>query len=219
MKFKRLAYVLSLFLGGILYVAYNEEQKLKFSWWRVIFVLGLLGVIALGGSFFYIRSFYDSQFTGKTDGCAVIFGAAVWRGDVPSHALYDRTESALDLYAKNQVSCLILSGGESTYGAHEVSVMKNMALERGVREQDIFYDYGGKNTLATLQFAKLSKKHLVFVSNDFHLARINMIAKKLGIKDYHLHVAKYHKGRYLKEAYFTLREVFGVLLFTFLYWN
>ena len=194
------------------------KNSLDFSFWTFLkysFFIGLF--IALFASIliiFYIDVNYDHVFNGKKD-CAVVFGAAVWKDDIPSHALFDRTISAINLYKNNNVECLIFSGGNSRYGSHESDVMEKIAINEGVLAKDIFIDYEGNNTLRTLYNIKerFPSNSFVFVSNDFHLARINLIARKLKITEFSLHAAKYNNGRYIKNSYFFWREFLGVLYY------
>jgi len=159
----------------------------------------------------YIFSEYANDFNGKTD-CAVIFGAAVWRNNIPSHALYDRTVATASLYNNRQVDCIVASGGPSAYGAHEVEVMVQLLQTQDVPLDIIMLDYGGINTISTLQ--NLSpEKQFVFVSNDFHLARIQLLAWRLGIKSFSLHASDYNFGRYSREWYFFLREIAANLVY------
>ncbi len=213
--FKYLTYILT----GIGYIAFEYHKKEKnniFSWWRVFGLLTLIAGIILLSGFYYVFSFIKSDLEKPVDGCGVVFGAAVWKGDVPSHALNDRIMTGVKLYKDKKINCLVFSGGDSTYGAHEADVMKKIALKKGVSETDITLDYNGKNTLQTLQALNKSKLNYVFISNDFHLARINLIAKKIGLKKFHLQRSKYLNGHYFKENYFFMREIGGVILLSFL---
>ncbi|PID70253.1 hypothetical protein CSB37_02610 [bacterium DOLZORAL124_38_8] len=177
----------------------------------------LLPVVVLMTPILFVFSQYDAQISSRKD-CAVVFGAAVWKGNKPSHALYDRTKTALDLYKNHQVSCLVLSGGPSKYGTHEAEVMRQMAVKQGIPSSDIILDLNGLSTLET--FKNLPKgKSFVFVSNDFHLARIKMFAWKFGLKDFDLQAAKYHAGRYGKEFYFIFRELGGLAAYGLFWWK
>ena len=148
--------------------------------------------------------------------CGVIFGAAVWRDDQPSHALYDRIKTGTDLYNSNIVNCLVLSGGPSTYGAHEASVMKDFAIGEGVPKEDLFIDYEGLNTEATIRNLPQKIDHYVFISNDFHLGRIRLLAKRLDVGSFETYAATYHRGRYGRDDWFRFRE-FGGSLYTFFF--
>ncbi len=146
--------------------------------------------------------------------CAVVFGAAVWRDDIPSHALYDRTMEAAKLYNDGIVSCIIMSGGPSTYGAHEVSVMEKILLKNQIPQKALIKDLNGLNTLATLRALDKSKSYIL-VSNDFHLARIIVLAHRVKLKNFSTQESFYWHGRYKKEPYFLLREVIGVIYYLF----
>lgn len=139
--------------------------------------------------------------------CAVVFGAAVWRGAKPSHALFDRTLEGIRLYQSEQVDCLIFSGADT-----EPDVMNTMAIKAEIPDQDIYLDYQGLNTLATLENLD-NEKSYILVSNDFHLGRIRMLAWKLDLQS-QPHAATYNQGRYLKETFFTLREIIATIWYT-----
>lgn len=201
------------FLAGLAWVLHGLEKKQKpvFSWRRVLGALLMLGGIFVLVVILHVRAYYEVSFTGQSEGCAVVFGAAVWREDQPSHALDDRVQAAIELYKNGQVRCLVFSGGASKYGAHEVAVMIKLAAEAQVPLAAIRPDWQGNNTLATI-LNLAAEPGYVLVSNDFHLARINAMAQKVGLQAYHLHAAPYQYGRYTKEAYFFGREILGTPL-------
>lgn len=184
-------------------------MKKTFSLWRFFTRMILWGSVVaafvFAVSFFWVLHFYDSAADTSRD-CGVVFGAAVWRDDIPSHALLDRTLEAANIYKSGRVSCIILSGGASTYGAHEVDVMQKILLENGIPQEVLVFDKGGINTRATLQNLDPTKSY-VLISNDFHLARINLLAKKRSLTHFDVHASTYKHGRYPKEPYFFYREV------------
>lgn len=187
----------------------------SFLRWLLVGVgVALLPVLGLVG---FVLSAYDETFTDEAE-CGVVFGAAVWRDDIPSDALSDRVLAGIDLYKNEQISCLIFSGGDSTFGAHEVDVMQKMAADAGVLAKDIRLDYDGENTLATLQNLPAEVSSFVMISQDFHLARIGMIARRLGVPEVSLHAAKYRHGRFVKEPYYVAREVGGILYYGLTVW-
>lgn len=141
--------------------------------------------------------------------CGVIFGAGVWKNGKPSHALYDRIKTAVDLYKNKNIECIILSGADSLHG-HEVDVMKKVLIEKKIPEISLKYDYKGVNTLATIKNLPKNIQSFVMISNDFHLGRIRMIIWKENVENVSYQKAKYHFGRYRKESYFWAREMFGL---------
>ena len=163
----------------------------------------LVAAVISVGTFVYILSFYTATSSESHD-CAVVFGAAVWPGGEPSHALSDRINTAIDAYENEQVSCLVFSGADSAYGKHEVDVMLDVAYERGVQLEDLELDYEGTNTQKTVENLSTDRSYLL-VSNDFHLARINLFAQRAEL-DFALEHSRYEHGRYRKEAFFLFRE-------------
>ncbi len=170
-----------------------------------LIVIPSLSVLVV--SLFIGYHYFDFE-TKKAD-CAVVFGAAVWRDDIPSHALYDRIVTAIKLYQNKKVKCLVLSGGASDLGAHEVDVMKKLMLEVNIPIKDMKFDYKGENTQETIKNLKKNMSY-IFVSNDFHLARIRLFAWRHKIKNSQYKKATYHYGRYGKEPYFFFREIVGI---------
>ena len=166
----------------------------------VVFLLTLL----------HIFSFYSHK-TLETRGCAVVFGAAVWPthfGPVASHALSDRTLTAASLYKSGLVDCIVLSGADSIYGAHEVDIMTDLLIDADIPENIIELDRIGLDTRATIEHLDKSRSY-VLISNDFHLARIGLFAQRRGLNDtgFSLHSASYISGgRYTKEPYFVFRD-------------
>jgi vancomycin permeability regulator SanA len=136
--------------------------------------------------------------------CAVVFGAAVWKGGRPSHALADRTIAGIHLLEQNNVDCLIFSGADS-----EPEVMAKMAKKAGISKEKIKLDIKGINSLATLRNLNPDLSYIL-VSNDFHLGRIRMLAWKLNLNSI-IHAAPYQHGHYMKESYFVFREILGTI--------
>lgn len=165
----------------------------------------LAALIFFGLTVLYIFSFYTEQVNESTHECAVVFGAAVWPGGVPSHALADRVHAAIDTYNQGLVSCLVFSGAPSAYDKHEVDVMLDVAYERGVTLEDVELDYNGFNTRDTIRNLAPNRSYIL-ISNDFHLARINLLARKAEIEDFSVYASPYRFGRYVKEPQFVFRE-------------
>ena len=212
MKFRKWWLYGSLALGGVGFVAKNLQKKPKLRWHRIL-VGVIISIILMGGySFNQVTSKANSTLLTNVDSCGVVFGAAVWRDSQPSWALDDRIQAAIKLYQTGRINCLILSGGKSKFGEHEVDVMQNITQKFNIPVTNITLDYNGENTLATIANLPPDQNQFVFISNDFHLARIDLIARKKGLKNFYLHAAPYQKGRYTKNNQYFLREIAGYLL-------
>ncbi len=158
-------------------------------------------------SLIYILSFYNSNSDTKAD-CVLVFGAALNADGSPSDILYDRVASAVRLYKENKASCLLMSGADTIYGKHEADAMKDLSVELGVPAQDVLEDKKGVNTCASIKNLKKDRTYIL-LSNDFHLARINSLAKRFKI-NYSLQSSDSLHGNYLKTPYFLTREVFAL---------
>jgi len=216
MKKRRLWFYLTVLLGGASFVARKMEKKKRISWVRIFIGVVIAAMLIVGYGVGQVFSKADSFVIQETNGCAVVFGAAVWRDSQPSWALSDRIEAAIELYNNRIVNCFVLSGGPSTFGEHEVDVMQKVIVESGIAKTAIkSLDYNGINTLATISNLSPKDAPYVLISNDFHMARIGLIAKRKGLTNFRLHAAPYQKGRYIKNDEYFLREMAGYLLIFF----
>ena len=104
-----------------------------------------------------------------------MFGAGAYPDGTPSQALYDRVRHGIRLYHAGVAPVIVMSGGDN-----EPAVMKRLALEAGVPESAIELDAEGLNTYRTLR--NLKHTRVVAVSHYYHLARIKLTARRLGIR-------------------------------------
>lgn len=172
-----------------------------------------LSVVVFIGTVAHISSYKTYHVQNPHADCAVVFGAAVYPGGVASGALYERTHTAVQLYKDGFVKCVVLSGAESAYNAHEVDVMRDIALAEGIPIKNIVFDHDGTNTRATLSHLSADTSY-AFVSNDFHLARIKLLAQQQDISDFVLVPSKYRNGRYTREWLFIFREAIALWYYT-----
>jgi len=114
---------------------------------------------------------------------AIVFGAAVFRGDRLSTVLRDRMDTAIELYRQGKVSELLLSGDGASIGYDEPNAMKEYALQRGVDDDDIRIDLGGRRTYDTCYRARrlFGVDEAVLVTQEFHLTRALFVCDQLGV--------------------------------------
>ncbi len=156
-------------------------------------------------------------FYGKTDyrraaDSAVVFGAAVWPGNRPSHALTDRVMTGIRLYQQGVVKKLVFSGGPSAREdiVHEVEAMRKLALDAGVPDCDIILDADGVNSRATVvNTVRLARHHhwqrILAVSHFYHLPRIKMTFARAGLQVYTVPALEEHL--LVKLPFYLAREV------------
>ena len=124
----------------------------------------------------------------------LILGAALF-GDTPSLELRERLDTSLEYINKNNDIKVIVSGGQGpNENITEAEAMKRYLTNHGVDEKRIIKEDESTSTLENIRFSKeiiqsMDKKtdlKLVIVSNDFHLFRAKLIAKRHGFTAYGL---------------------------------
>jgi uncharacterized SAM-binding protein YcdF (DUF218 family) len=144
----------------------------------------------------HLFSFGMTDYT-RTAEAIVVFGARVYEDGSASLALEDRVKHGVRLFHAGAAPRLVLSGASD-----EVPAMVRLALRWGVPEEAIVADPEGVNTYATV--ANLKVHRVVAVSHYYHLARIKLVARRLGIEC--ATVPCPMTRRLAKEPYFVARE-------------
>jgi len=180
----------ALLIGGIARTFY-DGPKGKWTWTASGAALAGPAMLLL-----HLFSFGATDYA-RPAGAIVVFGARAYADGSPSQALADRMAHGVRLYHAGAAPMLILSGAPD-----EVTTMKQLALRWRVPEQAIVLDPDGVNSYATL--ANLKVRNVLAVSHYYHLARIKLTARRMGVAcvtspcvmSQHL----------VKEPYFVARE-------------
>lgn len=150
---------------------------------------GAMVVYVLGGR---VRAAYRERHYGAVSDVpasdvprvAIVFGAGVWRNGEPSSVLYDRLETAAELYRAKLVSKLLLTGDNRFENYNEPAVMRH-ALERmGIPSDALVEDFAGRRTYDSCYRASeiFGVRDAVLVTQEFHLARALYTCNELGIR-------------------------------------
>lgn len=119
----------------------------------------------------------------------IVLGAQI-RGEQLSLSLYNRVVKALDYLIENPNSKVIVSGGQGEGEAiTEAEAMERFFLENGIEKERIIKEEKSTSTFENIKFSKEflnGEQEVIIVSNDFHLFRASLIAKRLGLKPYTL---------------------------------
>lgn len=115
----------------------------------------------------------------------IVLGAQV-RGGKPSYNLARRLDAAYDYLTENPDTTAILSGGKGP--GEEISEAQAMAeylAEKGIPAERMILEDQSRNTDENIRFSRekadLEDAHVVVVTNNFHVFRGVMIAKKQGL--------------------------------------
>jgi len=223
-------------LTGLLFLMYILTMFL-FLWylWTIIFTKnkptfvknGLKTMITLILFFILIIIYIDN--IGYTSGrwaiqknqnnVAVVLGAAVWSGNIPSPTLSSRVDKALDLLEKGFVGHIVFTGGKAPGELPESEVAVEYAKAKGVDPSLLATESVTSSTNDQIRWINnnLKKKNsyseIILISDAYHLPRVIEISKfyNLNIK-----VAEStHKMDFKDLLYNKIRE--SIALFNF--WN
>ncbi|HJU64852.1 MAG TPA: YdcF family protein [Gemmatimonadaceae bacterium] len=131
---------------------------------------------------------------GRRDGARpaaaiVVLGAAQYEGR-PSPVLRARLDHALELWRRDLAPRLILTGGRGEGDTtSEAAVGRRYMINRGVPGRAIRVEDRGKTTSQSLHsVAKMmdeySANSVILVSDPFHMFRLSILAKRLGLEPY-----------------------------------
>lgn len=158
----------------------------------------------------------DEAILSKAD-CIIVLGAGVW-GDSPSPMLQDRLLVGIELYHNGASERLLMSGDHGRKDYDEVNVMKQFAIDRGVKSEHIFMDHAGFDTYNSIYRAKeiFQTKKIIIVTQGYHLYRALYIAKALGLdaggvaSDPRTYLGQ--EGREMREILARVKDFFKVML-------
>lgn len=114
---------------------------------------------------------------------AIVFGAGLWRDGTATPVLYDRVQTAANLYFAGKVEKLLMSGDNRFVEYNEPAVMRELAISIGVPEDAIVLDYAGRRTYDTCYRAKaiFGVTEAILVTQAFHLPRTIYLCSQLGV--------------------------------------
>lgn len=138
---------------------------------------------------------------------AIVFGAGLTLNNTPSDALMDRLTVAADLYHRDLVDRVLVSGDNRTQDYNEPDAMKQTLVDTfDVPEDVIFADYAGRRTYDTCRRAHelWGIDKAILVTQGYHLHRAIWTCEALGIESDGISATL---QPYIKEIPFKAREV------------
>ena len=114
---------------------------------------------------------------------ALVLGAAVWRGGVPSPTLKRRALKGADLVMTGAADALVACGGLGKHGPSEAQVIKDICVAAGVRPDLIHLEDRSTTTEENIRFAlpllsALGSQRVVVVTDRYHALRAVLIARR-----------------------------------------
>lgn len=189
----------------------REKNMLKILIIIILILCALIGIMMLSINFYVVNKTKSKIVTEKQAkelenvDCILVLGAGIW-GDKPSPMLEDRLLQGITLYNNQTSSKIIMNGDHGKEEYDEVNVMKDFAIEKGVKSEDIFMDHAGFSTYDSVYRAKeiFKAQKIIIVTQKYHLHRALYVAEKLGIEAYGVASdPREYRGQVVRE----LREV------------
>jgi len=159
---------------------------------KYVLVLSIAASIGAGIAIWWIALSAEKKIFGLRDQSplphpaqvALIPGASVLPNKQPSNTLLGRLRAGIELYKKQIVPKLLLSGDNTRRFYDEVHSMRDYCLKHGVKGEDIFLDHAGVRTYDTMSRAKHSfgVKSAIIVSQELYLPRALLLATHIGIE-------------------------------------
>lgn len=189
-----LSLLLGLFMiaGSILSVA-GMVYLQDVSVWRSLFFLALATECYLAFSFvaFFLYSWLYTYMP-KNMNCdyIIVHGCGLMNGETVTPLLKGRVDKAVGIYHKSgKRPKLVVSGGKGNdEKISEAQAMKNYLLENNFPAEDIIMEDKSSTTFENLKNVKEmldtngEKHNYIFVTNNYHVFRTGMFARKLKMK-------------------------------------
>lgn len=188
-----------------------EKNRWK-KWILYLCALGCTGLCLLFGLSFYVKYHtgkriltIDEAASFDAD-CILVLGCGVRPDGSPSHMLEDRILTGMELYENGASNRLLMSGDHSRADYDEVNLMKNFAIAKGGKSEEIFMDHAGFSTYESVYRTKdiFQAKKIMIVSQAYHLPRALYIAERMGLDAYGVSA---DKRPYRGKIYREFREV------------
>lgn len=163
--------------------------------WRIVKAAGriiasaFLGIVLFWAAWMAAVVIWSSMDQARPAGSIVVLGAAQYDGK-PSPVLRARLDHGIDLWKRNMGRVLVFTGGQG-YGdtTSEAAVGRNYARKHGVPDTAILMENKGRTTresmLAVVEIlANRGINSAILVSDPFHMLRLWIIGRRLGLKTY-----------------------------------
>ena len=119
----------------------------------------------------------EAKYTG------ILLGSLVFGENSLSTTTRLRAEKAIDLYRKEKIQRILVSGDHDQSDYDEVNAIKNHLLNQGIPKKDVFMDHADFDTYDSMVRAKkvFLVDDAIIISQDFHLLRTVFIANAVGL--------------------------------------
>lgn len=161
----------------------------------IVFIMTLVGYFSFLLLSFLLSTFiYQYSFPRYNQDFLIVLGSGLIGGDRVPPLLASRLDRAIVFYEKQLAkkgkrATFIVSGGQGdNETVSEAEAMRGYLISKGIDETFIIMENKSVNTLQNMQFSKkkmdaiMSEYNSLFSTNNFHLFRASLYARKAGLK-------------------------------------
>jgi uncharacterized SAM-binding protein YcdF (DUF218 family) len=183
--------------------------------WNLLALVGVMAICYSAGLLLLIYAQSGQDEAAPAD-AIVVLGTAQWNGR-PSPVLRARLDHAIGLYQQGLAPLLITTGGNGPdQRFSEGGVGQAYAAARGVPEEALLAEEEGETSWESLRHAAellhaRGLRRIVLVSDPFHMMRLKLMARELGLEPYASPTRTSPISRSQRaELFYMLREAGGV---------
>ena len=175
--------------------------------------LAIIVLLPLG--YFHLGLLNTPQLS--SNATVLVLGAGILDNTEPSAVLKNRLNKAAELYKKNQVKYILVSGDNRAENYNEPKVMRNYLIKSGIPDEAVVVDFAGTRTIESCWRAKevFKAKELYVITQSFHLPRATYLCRQFGLKvrPYEAKNASYRGGwnGYLREIFASWSAFFEII--------
>lgn len=134
---------------------------------------------------------HGESHAGKVD-TVIVLGCGIWPDGRPTLALKLRLDKAIEYYEEHPQVNLIVSGGQGPNEPYpEALAMEEYLMNNGIPQDKIIKEDKSTSTRENFEFSRkmmgISDNQvvkIVFITNDFHVFRARILAKRFGFDAY-----------------------------------
>jgi vancomycin permeability regulator SanA len=117
---------------------------------------------------------------------ALVLGAGIRNNETPTQILKLRLDTAVEMYKKNEVKDIIVSGDNSKEYHNEPKVMKDYLVRNGIPFDVVREDFGGRRTMDSCYRTKnyFGVNEAFVITQRFHLPRSVFLCEDVKLKVY-----------------------------------
>lgn len=114
----------------------------------------------------------------------MVLGAGVNSNGTPSEVLRKRLDKAVELYAHNPGSIILVTGDNRVDHYNEPEAMQRYLVSQGIPVASVVQDYAGRRTLDSCWRARnvFKAKDITIVTQAFHMPRSVFLCRSVGLQ-------------------------------------